>query len=70
MAPGSWGYKKDTTGAHLTAEQVWEKLRQSRGRRANLLLNTGPLPDGSLDTEDVAVMRTVGARLRVDGFPE
>ncbi len=70
MAPGSWGYKKDTTGAHLTAEQVWEKLRQSRGRRANLLLNTGPLPDGSLDTEDVAVMRTVGARLRVEGFPE
>jgi alpha-L-fucosidase len=69
MAPGSWGYKKDTTGAHLSAGQVWEKLRHARAIEANLLLNTGPLPDGSLDPEDAAVMRAVGQRLRAGGFP-
>ena len=69
MAPGSWGYKKDTTGRHLTADEVWEKLRHARRLGANLLLNTGPLPDGSLDREDVDVLRTVGRRLRAEGFP-
>ena len=69
MAPGSWGYKKDTTGKHLTADDVWEKLRSARRVRANLLLNTGPLPDGSLEPEDVAVLRAVGRRLKTEGFP-
>ena len=70
MAPGSWGYKKDTAGQHLSADQVWEKLRAARRIRANLLLNTGPLPDGSLDSEDVAVLREVGERIHAEGFPE
>ena len=67
MAPGSWGYKQDTAGKHLNAGQVWEKLQHARQRGANLLLNTGPLPDGSLDPEDVTVLREVGARLRREG---
>ncbi len=66
MCPGSWGYLKDKSGQHLTAEQVWKKLQEACTKDYNLLLNTGPLPDGSLDPEDVAVLRTVGARLRTE----
>lgn len=69
MSPGSWGYKKDETGTHLNEDQVWEKLKEAGGKGYNLLLNTGPLPDGSLDPEDEAVMRAVGARLRAEGLP-
>ena len=31
---------------------------------ANLLLNTAPLPDGSIDKQDVATLRQVGRRLK------
>ncbi len=70
MCPGSWGYKADAAGTHLDADQVWEKLRAARRSGFNLLLNTGPLPDGSIDPEDEPVLREVGARLRKEGFPE
>jgi len=69
MAPGSWGYKKETTGSHLSADDVWNKLAEVGRDGANLLLNTGPLPDGSLDPEDVATLLAVGRRLQEDGFP-
>lgn len=70
MCPGSWGYKKDEEGQHLKEEQVWEKLEDACTKNYNLLLNTGPLPDGSLESEDVVVLRNVGARIRSQGFPE
>ena len=54
----------------VAAEQVWEKLREARRQGYNLLLNTGPLPDGSIDPEDDAVLREVGERIRTEGFPE
>ncbi|MBT7165789.1 MAG: alpha-L-fucosidase precursor [Victivallales bacterium] len=69
MAPGSWGYKKDTTGSHLSEDDVWAKLKQAGADGANLLLNTGPLPDGSLDEEDVRVLLAIGQRLEREGFP-
>lgn len=69
MCPGRWGYLREKAGQHLTAEQVWAKLGEAVAGGYNLLLNTGPLPDGSLDPEDVDVLRKVGARLRAEGFP-
>ena len=69
MTPGSWGYKREATGDHLTADDVWEKLRDAGESNANLLLNTGPLPDGSLDEEDVDTLLEVGERLQREGFP-
>ncbi len=70
MAPGSWGYNAETAGQHKTAEEVWATLRAARQAGCNLIINTGPLPDGSLDPEDEPVLREVGARLRREGFPE
>ncbi len=70
MAPGSWGYTAELAGKHRTAEEVWTTLDEARRCNCNLLLNTGPLPDGSLDPEDEPVLREVGARIRQAGLPE
>lgn len=69
MCPDSWGYKASSAGTHKNVEQVWEQLAIAGARSWNLLLNTGPLPDGSLDPEDIPVLHTVGDRLRHEGFP-
>ncbi|HOX39438.1 MAG TPA: alpha-L-fucosidase [Candidatus Brocadiia bacterium] len=68
MSPGSWGYSASLKGKHLTADQLWEKLRGLKARGCNLLINTGPLPDGSLDPEDVLVLREVGKRIKTGGL--
>ncbi len=68
MCPGSWGYHSGKAGAHLKADQVWHKLSEARALGCNLLLNTGPLPDGSLDREDVSVLTEVGERIAEKGF--
>ena len=65
----SWGYLAEGAGTHKSAAEVWETLRAARAGGANLLLNTGLLPDGSLDEEDAIALRTVGERLRREGFP-
>ena len=69
LCPGSWGYLEEGRGKHRTADDVWDTLRYARERGWNLLLNTGPLPDGSLDPEDVPTLLAVGDRLRAEGFP-
>jgi alpha-L-fucosidase len=69
MCPGSWGYMKEMAGRHKKEADVWETLTEARQRNCNLLLNTGPMPDGSIDPEDDFVLRKVGARLRKEGFP-
>src|SRR5574340_1256378 len=60
LQAGSWGYKKDAS--HLTPDQAWEKLRAARQAGANLLLNTGPLPDGSIAPEHVTTLSEMGRR--------
>lgn len=64
---GSWGYFKGMS--HLNPDQAWAKLAAARMANANLLLNTGPLPDGSIHPADVATLRAVGGRIRKEGFP-
>lgn len=64
----SWGYYKGAR--HLTADEVWERLKVAAATPANLLLNTGPLPDGSIDPHDNKVLREVGERVRKEGFPK
>ncbi|MBD3176106.1 MAG: alpha-L-fucosidase precursor [Armatimonadia bacterium] len=69
LDPGSWGYMADG-GPHLGPDEVWEKLRQASAARCNLLLNTGPLPSGAIETRDADTLRAVGERLAREGFPE
>ena len=58
---GAWGYREKAR--HLTVSEVLAKYQTARAAGANLLLNTGPLPDGSICPADVATLREVGKQL-------
>ena len=62
MQPGAWGYKKSDAGKHVTPDGVMERLKNAGTANCNLLLNTGPLPDGSIDMTDASTLREVGRR--------
>jgi alpha-L-fucosidase len=64
LLPSVWGYRKADDGNHRTPDDVMEMLAAAEEKDCNLLLNTGPLPDGSIDTFDEATLREVGLRLR------
>ena len=69
MQPRQWGYRAGDDGNHAMVEDVLAMLADARARNSNLLLNTGPLPDGSIDAIDDATLRQVGAKIRESGFP-
>ena len=52
----TWGYNKSIDGHHLTVEQVKELLERAQLENYNLLLNIGPLPDGSVHPEDIETL--------------
>ena len=60
-----WGYNKEDDGNHHTADEVMHMLSDA-ARNANLLLNTGPLPDGSIPAEDEKTLREVGRRVAAE----
>ncbi len=70
MQPHVWGYSKADDGKHDTPGIVLDKLAAAAGQNCNLLLNTGPLPDGSIHPIDAATLKTVGKHLRTHGFPK
>ncbi len=55
--------------APYAARELWPILRDAGERGFNLLLNTGPLPDGSLHPEDVRSFWALGERIRTEGWP-
>jgi len=63
--PRVWGYDERDQGAHRSADDVMKMLEHCDGYDANLLLNTGPLPDGSIHPDDAATLVEVGRRIRV-----
>ncbi len=64
LQPGAWGYTQDDNGKHRTPADVLHMLTDAQSQNCNLLLNTGPLPDGSIHRDDVKTLREVGRRLR------
>ena len=47
-----------------------EDLKYAAKFHANLLLNTAPRSDGSIDPQDAATLREVGQRIRENGWPK
>jgi len=64
-----WGYSKKNDGKHRGADSIIENLKYASKFNANLLLNTGPLPDGSIDKQDVETLKKVGEIVRKEGWP-
>ena len=69
LQPGAWGYSQADDGSHRTPDQAMRSLADAHRQKCNLLLNTGPLPDGSIHAQDVQTLREVGRRIRRDGWP-
>ncbi len=67
LQPRVWGYDKRNNSEHRDADWVMQALEEAEGLNANLLLNTGPLADGSIHDIDVKTLREVGKRLRRKG---
>jgi alpha-L-fucosidase len=61
----SWGYDRNDEGNHRNADDVMEMLESAKDINANLLLNTGSLPDGTIHPQDVETLKEVGRRLRM-----
>jgi alpha-L-fucosidase len=62
----SWGYNSRDT-AYKSAEQIIHALLGAAGRGANLLLNVGPQPDGTIGPEVTQRLQEVGKWLEVHG---
>ena len=59
---GGWGY---TAGTPVRdADEIMALLQKCWSVNSNLLLNTGPSPDGSIAEGEQAVLREIGRRLR------
>jgi alpha-L-fucosidase len=56
---GSWGFNI-TDRKYKSAKQVVNLLVNAAGRDANLLLNIGPMPDGSIQPEFTDTLAAVG----------
>lgn len=58
-----WGYYTSPDATHMTADQVLETVLGAWAQGANVLLNTGPLPDGSIHPDSARALRAAGERL-------
>lgn len=68
LQPSRWGYRSIDDGKHKDADHVMNMLKHAKSVNANLLLNTGPLPDGSIYPGDVKTLKEVGKRIRSNGL--
>jgi len=64
----AWGYNKQDDGKHKTATQLVQIIKDTWAQNANLLMNVGPLPDGSFPQEDINTLTEAGKTLRKEGL--
>ncbi|MBI4579050.1 MAG: alpha-L-fucosidase, partial [Planctomycetes bacterium] len=62
----SWGYNK-TDRRHKSTKDLLQLLVKAAGYDANLLLNVGPMPDGTIQADHVERLRQVGEWLAKNG---
>lgn len=64
-----WSYHTDPSQHQKTKDEVLELLEHCARMNANLLLNIGPRPDGTILEENVKTLKEVGEHLHKHGFP-
>ena len=64
-----WAYHSSSKQRQKSAKEVMDLLDYCAKVNANLLLNIGPRPDGSILEENVRVLKEVGRKLKKEGFP-
>lgn len=64
-----WSYHTDPRQHQKTKAEVMELLEHCARMNANLLLNIGPRPDGTILEENIKTLKEVGDHLRKHGFP-
>ena len=52
-----------------SVDELWRMLKGASDHNANLLLNFGPMPDGSIPPDVATNFRKLGERIRKDGYP-
>lgn len=62
----SWGYNK-TDRRHKSTKDLIQLLVKAAGYDANLLLNVGPMPDGTIQADHAERLRQVGEWLAKNG---
>jgi len=63
LQPHAWGYNKRHDGNHKTADEILHLLHLADSMNANLLLNVGPMGDGTFPEEDIAALTEAGKML-------
>jgi alpha-L-fucosidase len=64
---GAWEWGPGRTC--LDPDALWRMLAGAADNNANLLLNFGPKPDGSIPADVEANFRRLGERIRAEGYP-
>jgi alpha-L-fucosidase len=59
LQDAAWGYDKRSDGRHRGVAEVRKMLADAKAANCNLLLNTGPLGDGSIHPDDVKTLRAI-----------
>lgn len=62
----SWGYRISDKN-YKSADELIQLLVSAAGRDANLLLNIGPRPDGTLPEESLVRLKAIGEWMRANG---
>lgn len=68
LQPHSWGYNKNDDGKHKSAGELVQIYKDTQEKGANLLMNVGPMPDGSFPEEDIKALTEAGKILRKEGL--
>jgi alpha-L-fucosidase len=63
---GSWGFSL-TDDKYKTTEQLIRTMVGAAGRNANFLLNTGPMPNGKIQPENLKTFAEIGEWLKTYG---
>ena len=62
----NWGYDRDDDN-WKTDQDILERFSLTVCRGANMLLNVGPRPDGTLSPEEIKSLKAIGQWLKVNG---